>query len=870
MATQGDGFFVVFPSASASVAAAIEMQLNLAAHTWSAGDPVQVRMGLHSGEAAQAPTGLVGFDVHRAARVAAVAHGGQILVSESTVALVRDSLPPQTTLVDLGLHRLKDLGRPQQLFQLQATALRSSFPPLRSLDHPELANNLPAQSATFIGRDRELEEVRALLRSSRLVTLTGAGGSGKTRLALQVAAELLDGSRDGVWLVELGAVTEEEALVPSIIDALGITVGPGRPILDGLLEVLAAQEALIILDNCEHLISMCAKAAEAILRRCPRVHVLTTSREPLGLGGESVYRVPSLSLPAADEEDPASLAASDAVVLFLERARSQGVELALNDVSGPLVASTCRRLDGMPLAIELAVARLRSLPLSSLHDMLDKRFRLLTGGSRTALERQQTLRATVDWSYSLLTESERSLLRRLSVFVDGFDLEAASAVCAFGDIEEFDVTDLLGSLVDKSLVIADPAAETGRYRLLETIRQFAAERSVEFDESEATTAAAAHGEHFLAVAETAAPHLMGPQAGRWLARLDLDHANLRRAIERAADDPAPSETVARFAVALGYYWNTRARRREAFELLMPGVQRGAEATDPHLYAEALLMMANFAVAVDRESALALVNEGLELARGLDDEPLLVRALASLAAIRTLGGDHDAALLAREALERARGLGADELLANCLVINIMCWRLVDPSRAEPLYREALACAERTGNPLLTHDMTLYAGQDALIAGDLSAAREHLERAARLGQSIGAASHYASVQLGMLLREEGDREQAGAVFQEAVRAIRRNGDRMGLAYATLGLACLAADETDWRRAAGLHGAVEALTSQLGQNSIRYDQIRRDSLETIRSNLPPDEFERALATGRGLDFEAVVALARGTTHASATAVG
>ena len=297
------------------------------------------------------------------------------------------------------------------------------------------------------------------MESSRLVTLTGAGGCGKTRLGLQVAAELLDGSGDGVWLVELAAVTDQDAVAPSIAGAVGIAGQPGRPVFEALVDALAPQDILIVLDNCEHLIGGCAKTADAIVRRCPRVHLLATSREPLGIGGEAVYRVPSLSLPGPDDNGSAAAESADAVALFVDRARTPGVILAVDEQTAPLVVSICRRLDGMPLAIELAAARLRTMSLASLHDRLDQRFRLLTGGSRTALERQQTLRATVDWSYALLNGAERSLLARLSVFAESFDLGAAEAVCGFGGMEVLDVTGLLGSLTDKSLVVAEPAGD---------------------------------------------------------------------------------------------------------------------------------------------------------------------------------------------------------------------------------------------------------------------------------------------------------------------------------------------------------------------------------------------------------------------------
>src|SRR5271155_5015470 len=315
--TQGDAFFAVFSSPRACVAAVLAMQQALQGHAWPGGEPVRVRMGIHCGEATRTAAGLVGLEVHRAARVAAVGHGGQVLVSAAAAALVRDGLPPGAALADRGTHRLKDLGRPEQIFQLHAAGLQAESPPLRSLGNPALPNNLPAQLSAFIGRGREVAEVRALVESARLVTLTGAGGCGKTRLGLQVAAELLDGSGDGVWLVELASVSEQAAVPLAISEVLGITRRAGRPVLDTLLDALELQYVLIVLDNCEHLIEACADVANAILLRCPRVHLMATSREPLGIGGETIYRVPSLSLPNPGEAGLLAPRSSDAVALLV-------------------------------------------------------------------------------------------------------------------------------------------------------------------------------------------------------------------------------------------------------------------------------------------------------------------------------------------------------------------------------------------------------------------------------------------------------------------------------------------------------------------------------------------------------------------------
>ena len=864
--TQGDAFFAVFSSPRACMAAVLQMQQAMEAHAWPGGEQVRVRMGIHCGEAARTATGLVGLEVHRAARVAAVAYGGQVLVSEAAAVLVRDWLPPGASLADLGVHRLKDLGRPERIFQLQAAGLQAGFRPLRSLGNPALRNNLPAQLARFIGRDQEVAELRVLVESSRLVTLTGAGGSGKTRLGLQVAAGLLDGSGDGVWLVELAAVSEEDAVASAICGALGIAAQPGRLALDTLLDALAPQDMLIVLDNCEHLIGGCAKAADAVLRRCPGVHLMATSREPLGIGGETVYPVPPLSLPGPGDSDLAAAMSCDAVALFADRARAQGARLPVDEQTAPLVVSICRRLDGLPLAIELAAARLRSLSLRGLADRLDQRFRLLTGGSRTGLPRQQTLRATVEWSYWLLHGAEQQLLGRLSVFAEGFDLDAAEAVCGFGGIEVFEVAGLLGSLVDKSLVVAEPAGEALRYRLLETIRQFAAEQLAQAGGDEAAAAAAAHCAHYLSVAETAALHLTGPDQGSWLARLDTDQANLRRAAGHAASRPGGTVQVLRLGVALRRYWRVRHRGEEALALLRPVLDRPAARADPELFAAAVLTAAIAARFFDIAVALQLGDQAVTLARQLDTSRLLIESLAALSSFCFLAGEPERGLSSgQEAVERARQLGDDVLLGESLTAYLLCGDFTDLAHAGPLLSEALACTQRSGDHLYASFLTNNAAMLALRAGDIPAARAYLQQAAQALRAIGNEEDpHLSVNLGLILRQDNDLDAARSSFEAGLRMSRRNGDRFGIAYASLGLACLAADTGGWHRAAVLHGIAQAFLDRTGQPwqepEARY---RQDSLDQVRGRLGHEQFERAYASGMTLRSAEALDLAAGKSR-------
>jgi len=867
MTTLGDGFFAVFTSPRACVMAVLEMQRELAARDWPEGEQVRVRMGVHSGEASETAAGLVGLDVHRAARLGAVAHGGQLVFSSSAAALVRDVLPDGASLRDLGQHRLKDLGRPERIFQLQAPGLQSAFPPLRSLDNPALPNNLAAQPAKFVGRARELTELRRLAGECRLVTLTGAGGAGKTRLAIQLAAELLDGSGDGVWLVELAAVSNEDAVASTILDVLGMATRSGQSPLDILVTGLASQQALIVLDNCEHLIGACAKVAEATLRSCSEIRLLATSREPLGIAGETIYRVPSMSLPDEDgdtlEVDPKG---SDAVALFAERAAAQGVGFVLDRACAPLVSQICRRLDGMPLAIELAASRLRALSLVDLNDRLDQRFRLLTGGSRNVLPRQQTLLATVDWSYSLLTAPEQQLLRRLSVFVDGFQLDAAEAVCAGGDLDIFAVTDLVVSLVDKNLVVAEPADGAVRYRLLETIRQFAAERLIESGGSEADELRQAHCRYFCSVAEAARAQFAGRAQVMWIRRLNAEQGNIWRAVDYAAgaaDVSEGTQLALRFGTALVRFWAENAQRERALGVLVPVLERPEARSDPSLRATALASAAMIARGVDIELALRLAEEAMEIAGQLAEDRQLIDAGHVLCCILYFAGMPERGIAYGEAaVRRARRLGDDGLLGPSLIFLLMCIDQVQPDRAEVLKAEAIACVERSGDQSLAVGLYNNAGVSSLRRGDLPSARRFLQRAAEANGAVGLHSSTPMINLGWVLRLEGDEAGAAGAFRRALRESHRFGSRPDLPYAMLGLACHASDTGDWGRAAVLHGFADAFLGSSGEPWQNPEDVYgQQSLDEVRAHLSDADFEAEYGRGTRLDLRSAVDLALNT---------
>ncbi|MSP12497.1 MAG: adenylate/guanylate cyclase domain-containing protein, partial [Chloroflexi bacterium] len=556
--TVGDEFCAAFPTALAALAAALAIQRALHAEDWLGGGtpPLRVRMGLHTGAADVRDGDYFGATLSRVARLMAAGHGGQTLLSHATQVLVQDDLPHGVTLRDLGARRLRDLVRPEQIFQLVAPDLPAEFPPLRTLD--AFPHNLPVQLTSFIGREKEMADIKRLLPSTHLLTLTGVGGTGKTRLSLQVAADLLEEFADGVWLVELAPLADPALVPQAVATALGVREESGRPLLATLTDYLRAKHLLLILDNCEHLVAACIQVAEALLRACPHLKMLATSREALGITGESIFHVPSLPLPDPLRLPPVeTLTQYEAIRLFIDRAVAVKSDFTVTNANAPAVAQICHRLDGIPLAIELAAARVRALSVEQISKRLDDRFRLLTGGSRSALPRQQTLAALIDWSYNLLTAPERALLQRLSVFAGGWSLEAAEQVCA--DVGQdsghprdvvlsSEVLDLLTRLVDKSLVNAEDQDGETRYRLLETIRQYARDRLLESGEGDQVRDR--HLQYFLQLAEEGEIQLRGPQQMAWFKRLQTEQDNFRIALQWSLG----TEAGLRLAGALADFW----------------------------------------------------------------------------------------------------------------------------------------------------------------------------------------------------------------------------------------------------------------------------------------------------------------------------
>lgn len=806
--TQGDAFFVVFPDASGALTAAVSIQQAVAAHAWPTDVQIRVRMGLHSGEPALGPGGYVGIDVHRAARICSAGYGQQVLLSERTHDLSGASAPDGVTLRDLGEHRLKDLARPEHLFQVVIPGLPDEFPPLKSLDLH--TTNLPSLELTsFVGREREMAEVKHLVTRSRLVTLMGSGGAGKTRLALQVAADLSDQFAKGVWLVELAPIDDPEMVVQTVASVFGVREMTGRPLVQALVDYLRSRDLLVVLDNCEHLVHAAARLATALLRDCPKVRIVATTREALGAPGEVVYRVPSLSCP-----DPRSivsaeqLASYDATRLFVERAVLNDPRFAATTVTAPIVARICQRLDGIPLAIELAAARVKVLPVDQIARRLDDRFRLLTGGIRTGLPHHQTLRATVEWSYSLLANDERRLLCRLSVFAGAFSLESAEDICGGGGIAADAVLDLLARLVDKSLVFTEARDTDVRYRLLETIREYGRDRLRESGDADAVFSR--HLQWHVTFAERAEPELHGPDQVSWLDRLALDYDDFHAALEWARHQDAETEAWTRVACALHRFWSLRGYLREGRAWLEQAASLDAVA--PALRAKAAYGASALAFDQgDYGQAEALATRSLALHRDRSDALGTALSLNTLGRVAQNRGDFQRATgLLEEAVAISRESGHAWALAQTLsTLGTTARGQRDYRRAKHLLEESLALWRTLGDK---SGLAVSLGSLGVIArfqGDYARARalheESLALRRELRDRLTIATSLGS--LGAVFLDQGDPEQARGLFEESLALCRELGDKLDAAAALGNLGLVAYHQRDYERATAL--LLDALT-------------------------------------------------------------
>jgi predicted ATPase/class 3 adenylate cyclase/DNA-binding CsgD family transcriptional regulator len=784
---EGDSFVAAFARASDAVACALELQRAPLA-------PIRLRIGIHTGEVQLRDEGnYIGPTINRTARIRDLAHGGQTVLSGTTEDLVVDVLPTDVWLTDLGRHELRGVPRPERVVQLCHPDLRNDFPPLRTAK-AVVSHNLPVQLTSFVGRGAQMTDLEKLLVDNRLVTLTGAGGAGKTRLGVEIAARIAAEFGDGVWYIDLAPVTHPGVVAVAVARALGVPDQPGRFTMDTLLRFVRDRQMLVVLDNCEHLLDASAELVVALLGGAPGLTVLATSREQIGVAGEVSWRVPSLSL------------ADEAIELFIDRARRARPDFRITNDNTTTVTEICRRLDGMPLAIELAAARVRALSPADILDGLRDRFRLLTGGARTAVRRQQTLRASVDWSHALLTEPERVVFRRLAVFLGGFDLDAAQAVAGGGDVERDQVLDLLTLLVDKSLVVAENTEGRMRYRLLETVRQYALEKLGESGEADAVRTR--HRDHYTSLAaQRDAPADRDYEQLIEQAETEID--NLRAAFEWSREN-SDVELALALASSLQPLWQARGRVREGlvwFDAALAELDAQHAEVAAGVRARALADRAMLAIWAGDADSLDQAQQALAIAREVDDPALLTRALTACGLITALGSAELAGPYLVEAIGVARALDDRWRLSQILAHQaIAASNAGDPIATRAPAEEGRDLADAIGNRHLSRqcrlclavaqgyqgDLAGAAAQFAELVADAQAAHDGLLEVISLGYQ------------GLVLAWQGDTAAARDAADAAIEAAAE----LGGYYATVGYAALAGAALAAGDAATAQDACEAV--------------------------------------------------------------
>jgi predicted ATPase/class 3 adenylate cyclase len=813
--TEGDSFFAVFPQIADAVTAAVEAQRALAAERWPDDGAINVRMGIHTGEVSLIAGEYVGLDVHRAARVAAAAHGGQVLLSDAAASLVTGKLPTGVSVLDLGEHRLRDLDRPEHLWQLVIGGLRADYPPVHAVS--TRFDVLPREATAFVGRERELGRGRQLLDSTRLLTLTGPGGTGKTRLAQRLAAELGGDFADGVAFVPLAAISDPELVAPSIRQTLGLTEQPGQPASRTLIERLHDRELLLVLDNFEQVLTAAPMVAE-LLAATGRLKIIVTSRAALHLDGEQEFPVPPLEVATvAQAEDLATLSQSDAVALFIQHARTVRPDFQLTAANARAIVEICARLDGLPLAIELAASRIKLLPPHALLDRLEHRLDLLQSTGADRSDRQRTLRGAIDWSYGLLAEGERTLFRRLAIFVGGWALDDAEAVVGAAGALEVDILGGLAALVDHSLVRQAEGDDEARFGTLETIREYGREQLEAAGELGAT--ARAHAARYAALASEAESRLTsGP---KWPDRLEREHANMRAALSWLAEDDI--ETALSTAGSLWRFWHLRGHLREGAALLSDMLARPTATAPSRARAKALLGLAGLVYwQVNYELARQSYEEALAIAHAAGDHQLEAEAQFSLAFVRAIERDWDGAI--RD------------------------------------YQSARALFEEQDAELMVAWADMGIGMVTTLRGEHEAALRLLSQARKRFVELGdgfALRNILSVESRALM-QLGRREESTELNRQVIQLAHGQRDVTSLSAALLDRASLAAQAARPERGARLIGAARRIVEESGGQPPPELINRIDGLPIVEQQLDAATLERLIDEGRRMTADESVAYA------------
>ena len=857
--TTGDGAHAAFAIAADAIAACLAAQRALKAHIWGE-VRIKSRMALHSGAAEQRDGDYHGPALNRAARLMAAAHGGQILLSLATEELVRDHLPADITLRDMGERRLKDLVRPERVYQVLAPGLPADFPPLKTLD--ARPNNLPAQTTPFIGREYAIRAIKEHLSSAnvRLLTLAGVGGTGKTRIALQTAADMVDEFEHGVFFVPLAALSDPALVLPTIAQAFAVREVAGRLLQEQLKDYLREKQLLLVLDNFEQVIDA-APLVTDVLTAAPRLKVLVTSREVLRLSGETDYPVPPLELPDPKRLPPLErLTQYEAMALFIERAVAVKPTFAVTNENAPAVAEICHRLDGLPLAIELAAARVRVLPPQRMLVELSHRLSFLMGGARNLPARQRTLRGAIDWSHDLLARDEQKLFRRLAVFVGGCSLEAIEAVCNVEN--DVHILETVESLVGKSLVKQTEVRGEPRFAMLETIREYAGERLIAADDEKRVRRR--HRDYFLALAEEAEPKLLGAEQAEWLRRLEEEHENLRAGLHWSLVE-AGSTSGFRLCGALLRFWWTRGHLSEGREWCarLLGKAGGEEPTPERAKAlNAAGALAHYQS--DYPATQALNEESLAIKRELGDRSGIAVSLTNLGNVAYQQGDFASAqALYEESVAIVRELGDRWGIAGSLnSLGNVGFAHGELASARARYEESLAIMRELGDRVGIAKSLNNLGNVAFEQGEFASARAQYEESLAIRRELGNRAGIANSlnNLGSVAFEQGDFSAARALHEESLAIDRELGDRRGIAFSLEGLAAVVAALGSSLRAARIWGAAERLREEIRSPLTPDDRPRYvGGVAAARAALEDDAaFECAWHEGRALTLEEAIELA------------
>ncbi len=850
----GDAFCAAFSTAPDALNAAVEAQRALNREAWVP-VPLLVRMGIHTGVAQAGAVdavagGYTGYaTLALVQRVMSAAHGGQILLSHTTADLVTDQLPGEISLRDMGEHQLKGLLHPEKLWQVVAPDLPQDFPALASLSTP--TNNLPTQLTTFIGRERELNDAQEKLSTARLLTLIGPGGTGKTRLSLQIAAEQLARFEDGVWLVELAPITDPAFIVSTIAAVFDVREAQGIPLINLLVDYLRAKELLLVLDNCEHLVEASAQIANQLLHACAKLKIIASSREALGIDGETVYRVPSLSLPDQPSSD---LMNYEATRLFIERATKAEPRFHATAENAAAVIQICRRLDGIPLAIELAAARIKLFTPEQIAERLDDRFKLLTGGSRTALPRQQTLRALIDWSYHSLNETEQRALRRLAVFLGGWTIEGAEAV-----IGEPEAVDGLLGLVNKSLVNVDEQSAAARYRFLETIRQYAMEKLLE--SGEAVESRNRHLDYVLKLAGDAEPEGFGSVSLSWLDQMEVEHDNLRAALDWSSSNNV--EKAIKLALALGVFWNFRGYAAEGVawcQTILARAESQPLLAAPRAKLDGVLAQAAI-FSGNHQLARVAADAGVILARQVDDKRAIVRLQTLAATCSMYLGDIPAT---QQYLRDAEGLAREQGYRDELAVTLMTGSQIvyftagDMAQAKAYVAEAMSLAGEGNSEWVPYMFVFLAARLSGTFGDIEKARglfgQAEDAARRMGDMRGVYS--CQSELAHMLRKHGEIDEALELYKQVLPKWKEMGHRAAVAHELECIAFILIQKNQPDRAVTLLGAAQVIRELIDSSMTPPERIDYERVVSeLRANVNENKFKQLWDAGMAMNMEQAI---------------